>query len=167
MDHVIILHFGGSVSEQFELVGMRRQGLTFEKPPSFNELVVRVRAVMNVGCDLYLHGRYNMGGNKLIYVMLPLGSEDEWQLYKSCARHSGLKGAEVVTEIASLSGGEIIVHKIGVATEETIANPIAVEQPTQEEWQGVTHRVSLASELAKTNSEAPCSGYRSIWHLHV
>jgi hypothetical protein len=29
-----------------------------------------------------------------------------------------------------------------------------VEQWTQEEWQGATHRVSLGSELAKTNSEA-------------
>jgi hypothetical protein len=32
----------------------------FEKPPSFNELVGRVKADMNVGCDLCLHGRYNM-----------------------------------------------------------------------------------------------------------
>jgi hypothetical protein len=29
-----------------------------------------------------------------------------------------------------------------------------VEQPTQEEWQGCTHRVRLGSELAKINSEA-------------
>jgi hypothetical protein len=29
-------------------------------------------------------------------MMLPLGSKDEWQLYKSCASQSGLKGAEVV-----------------------------------------------------------------------
>jgi hypothetical protein len=78
MDRVILFHFCGSVSEQFELVGMRRQVLMFEKPPSFNDLVTRVRAVMNVGCDLRLHGRYDMGGNRPIYVMLPLGSEDEW-----------------------------------------------------------------------------------------
>jgi hypothetical protein len=32
---------------------------------------------MNVRCDVYLHGRYNMGGNRPIYVMLPLGFEDE------------------------------------------------------------------------------------------
>jgi hypothetical protein len=77
MDHVILLYFGGSVSEQFKLVGMRPHVLTFEKPPSFNELVSRVIAVMNVGCDLRLHGRYDMRGNRPIYVMLPLGSEDE------------------------------------------------------------------------------------------
>jgi hypothetical protein len=59
MDRVILLYFGGIVNEQFELVGMRRQVLTFEKPPSFNELVARVRAVMNIGCDLCLHGRYD------------------------------------------------------------------------------------------------------------
>jgi hypothetical protein len=29
MDRVILLHFGGSVTEQVELVGMRRQVLTF------------------------------------------------------------------------------------------------------------------------------------------
>jgi hypothetical protein len=72
MDRVILLQFGGSVNEQFDLVGMRPHMLTFENPPSFNELVARVRP---------------------IYMMLPLGSEDEWQLYKSCASQSGLKGA--------------------------------------------------------------------------
>jgi hypothetical protein len=128
--------------------------LTFEKPPSFNELVARVRAVMNVGCDLRLHRRYHMGGNRPIYVMLPIGSKDEWQLYKSCASQSWLKGAEVVAELTPLLGGEITVHETSVTTEDTIADPIVVEQPRQEEWQGVTHRVSLTRELAKTNSEA-------------
>jgi hypothetical protein len=61
MNHVIFLHFGGSVNDQFELVGMRLHVLTFEKPPSFNELVARVWTVMNVGCELRLHGRYDMG----------------------------------------------------------------------------------------------------------
>jgi hypothetical protein len=65
MDHVILLHFSGSGSEQFELVGMRPHVLTFENPLSFNELVARVRIVMNVGCDLKLHGRYDMGGGGL------------------------------------------------------------------------------------------------------
>jgi hypothetical protein len=64
-----------------------------------------------------------------------------------------LKGAEVVAEIAPLPVGEINVHETGVMTEKTIADPIVVDDPTQEEWQGVTHRVSLASELVKTNSE--------------
>jgi hypothetical protein len=41
---------------------MRPRVLTFENPSSFNELVARVRAVMNTGCDLCLHGRYDMGG---------------------------------------------------------------------------------------------------------
>jgi hypothetical protein len=61
MDYVVLLQFGGSVNEQFELVGMRPYVLTFENPPSFNELVARVRAVMNTGCDLRLHDRYDMG----------------------------------------------------------------------------------------------------------
>jgi hypothetical protein len=65
-----------------------------------------------------------------------------------------LKDAEIVVEIAPLSAGEINVHKTGVTTEETKADPIAVEQPCQEKLQGVTHRVSLASELVKTNYEA-------------
>jgi hypothetical protein len=77
MDRVILLHFGGSVTEQFELVGMRRQVLIFLNWPSFNDLVARVRAVINVGCDVRLHRSYDMSGNRPIYVMLPLGSEDE------------------------------------------------------------------------------------------
>jgi hypothetical protein len=77
MDCVILLQFGGSVNEQFELVGMRPHVLTFENPPSFNELVARVRADMNTGCDLCLHSRYNMGDNRPIYMMLYLGSEDK------------------------------------------------------------------------------------------
>jgi hypothetical protein len=77
MDRVILLHFGGSVSEQFELVGMRSHVLTFEKPSSFNEMVARDRTTMNVGCDLSLHRRYDMGENRPIYVMLPLGSKEE------------------------------------------------------------------------------------------
>jgi hypothetical protein len=77
MDRVILLQFGGSVNEQFELVGMRQHVLIFENLPSFNELVARVRAVMNTGCDLCLHGRYYMGGNRPIYTMLPLGSDAE------------------------------------------------------------------------------------------
>jgi hypothetical protein len=48
MDRVILLHFGGSVSEQFELVGMRPHVLIFAKQPSFDELVARVRAIMNI-----------------------------------------------------------------------------------------------------------------------
>jgi hypothetical protein len=64
MDRIILLHYGGTVSEQFELVGIRPYMLTFGKPPSFNELVTRVRGVMNVECELRLHGRYDMGGGQ-------------------------------------------------------------------------------------------------------
>jgi hypothetical protein len=74
---VILLYFGGLVSEQFELVGMISHVLTFGKSPSFDALVATVRAVMNVRCDLRLHEKYDMGGNRPIYVLLPLGSEDE------------------------------------------------------------------------------------------
>jgi hypothetical protein len=52
MDRVILLYFGGSVNEQFELVDMRPHVLTFEKPQSLNNLVARVRTVMNVGYDV-------------------------------------------------------------------------------------------------------------------
>jgi hypothetical protein len=46
------------------------------------------------------------------------------------------------------------VHETGVTTQETVADPITMEHPSQEEWQGVTHRVSVGSELVKTNSKA-------------
>jgi hypothetical protein len=62
MDRIILLQLGGSVNEQFELVGMRPHILMFENLPSFNELVARVKAVVNTRCDLRLHGRYDMGG---------------------------------------------------------------------------------------------------------
>jgi hypothetical protein len=75
-------------------------------------------------------------------------------LYKFCASQSGLKGVEVVVGIALLSIGEINVHETSMTIEETVADPIAVEHPNQEEWQGVIHRVSLGSELAKINSKA-------------
>jgi hypothetical protein len=65
-----------------------------------------------------------------------------------------LKGTEVVGVIAQLSTGEITVHEDGVTMKEIIADPITIEQPSQEELQGVIHMVSLASELAKTNSKA-------------
>jgi uncharacterized alkaline shock family protein YloU len=54
-------------------------------------------------------------------------------LYKYYASQFGLKGAEVVAEITPLSVGEINVHDTGVTTEETIADPIELEQPSQEE----------------------------------
>jgi hypothetical protein len=47
-----------------------------------------------------------MSGNRPIYVMIPLGSEDELWLYKSCASQSRLKGADVVAEIALLPDGD-------------------------------------------------------------
>jgi hypothetical protein len=54
-------------------------------------------------------------------------------MYKSCASESKLKGAEVVAEITPLCVGEINVHETGVTIEETIADAIAVEHPSQEE----------------------------------
>jgi hypothetical protein len=56
MNHVI---FYNSVDEQFELVSMRSH------------------VIINIGCDLRLHDMYDMRGNRPIYMMLPLGSEDE------------------------------------------------------------------------------------------
>jgi hypothetical protein len=44
-----------------------------------------------------------------------------------------LKGAEVVGVIALLFAGMITVHEDGVTIDETIADPIAIEQPSQEE----------------------------------
>jgi hypothetical protein len=55
-------------------------------------------------------------------------------MYKSCANQSGLKCVKVVVEIAPLRVGEINIHEMGVTTEETIVDPITVEQLSQEEW---------------------------------
>jgi hypothetical protein len=85
--------------------------------------------------------------------MLPLRFKEEWQLYKTCAMDSGLKGAEVVAECASLLDGEMTVHRTGMTIEEIIVDPIIVEVLSQEECQSVAHMISLESELVKTNSE--------------
>jgi hypothetical protein len=53
-----------------------------------------------------------------------------------------------------LPGSEITVQEIGVMTEEIVVDPIVVEQASQEELHGATHRVSLGSELVKTKFEA-------------
>jgi hypothetical protein len=50
-------------------------------------------------------------------MMLTLGSEDKWQLYKSCASQSELKGAEVVGVITLLFADDITMHEDGVTTE--------------------------------------------------
>jgi hypothetical protein len=63
-----------------------------------------------------------------------------------------LNGAEA--EIAPLPSGEITVQEMGVTTEEIVIDPITVEQVSQDELYGATHRISLESELAKTNYEA-------------
>jgi hypothetical protein len=47
--------------------------------------------------------------------------------------------------------GEMIMHGMGMITEEIIVDHIIVEVPSQEECQCVTHRVNLGSELAKAN----------------
>jgi hypothetical protein len=76
-----------------------------------------------------------------------------WKLYKSCARDSRLKGAKIVAEVVPLMGGEMLVQGTGM-TEEVIVDPIVVEQPSQDECQHVTQRVSLGSEMAKANPES-------------
>jgi hypothetical protein len=70
-------------------------------------------------------------------------------LYKSYVSESGLKGADVVAEVAPLPSGEMTVQETGVTTEEIVVDPITVEQESQEELHGATHRVSLGSELKK------------------
>jgi hypothetical protein len=86
--------------------------------------------------------------------MLPLRFKEEWQLYNTCAMDSGLKGAEVVAECASLLDGEMTVHRTGMTIEEIIVDLIIVEVLSQEECQSVAHMISLESELVKTNSES-------------
>jgi hypothetical protein len=75
-------------------------------------------------------------------------------MYKSCVSESGLKGAGVVEEIALLPSGEITVQEMGVPTKEIVVDRIAVQHASLEELHGATHRVSLGSELVKTNYEA-------------
>jgi hypothetical protein len=59
-------------------------------------------------------------------------------------------GEEVVAEMTTLPRSEMTVYKTGMTIEETIADNITMEQPSQEKY----HSVSLVSELVKTNSES-------------
>jgi hypothetical protein len=63
-----------------------------------------------------------------------------------------LKGADVVAELATFPRGEMTLHGTGMMTEAIIFDPIDVEQLSQDECHGVSHRVSLGSELVKANS---------------
>jgi hypothetical protein len=49
-------------------------------------------------------------------------------------------------------GGEMLVQGTGM-TEEVIADPIVLEQPSQDECHNVAHRVSLGSEMDKAHPE--------------
>jgi hypothetical protein len=56
-----------------------------------------------------------------------------------------LKDVEVVAEMTTLCGGEITVHETGLTTDETIADPITMEQPSQEIYSSAKARVSPQS----------------------
>jgi hypothetical protein len=73
MDRVILLYIVGSVNEQFELVGMRPHVLIFENPPSFNELVARVR----VAASSHRAHRGGEGSKARLQISAPDESEDE------------------------------------------------------------------------------------------
>jgi hypothetical protein len=80
--------------------------------------------------------------------MLPLESEDGWKFYETCARDSRLKGAEVVSEVVSLTGGEILVQGTSM-TKEVIADPIIVEQPSQNECHMLLIGLAWVARLLK------------------
>jgi hypothetical protein len=63
-------------------------------------------------------------------------------------------GEEVVAEMTPLPRSEMTVYKTSMTIEETIADNITMEQPSQKKYHSVTHRVSLGSELVKMNSES-------------
>jgi len=78
MDRNIVLFCGGSVNDGDSLVNMKRSVLNFSTAPCFNELMERVKGIMQDGCQFGLRGRYDAGTESRPYhVIVLLLSEDD------------------------------------------------------------------------------------------
>lgn len=84
MDRVVRVFSGGIVNEDNSFSKMKEQYARFETPQSFEELVARVRVLMNVDSnegELSLRGRVDSGKTRAHYMLYPTPNEDEWKFY--------------------------------------------------------------------------------------
>lgn len=71
MDCFVCVSYGGSVTKEDCLFkGMVDDLEMFDEPPSFNDLVLRLKGKFRG--DFTLHGRFYIGVNRTRYVIMPL-----------------------------------------------------------------------------------------------
>ena len=92
MERIVRVFYGGTVSTTGEIDKMREEVLKVGNAPCFDEIVARVRAVLNVdedGSYVTVRGRLDAGrGGRAHYVIMELASENDWKLYKECLNGS-------------------------------------------------------------------------------
>uniref|UniRef100_A0A0D9XP36 RING-type domain-containing protein n=1 Tax=Leersia perrieri TaxID=77586 RepID=A0A0D9XP36_9ORYZ len=104
MDRVVRVHFGGSVIKTSEgsckFVGMTVKSVVFVGRPSFEEVVGRVREILEFRKGkLNLKGRYDVGvGNVSHKQMLELNGQTEWDAYVEIVMGSQCRSLDVVAE---------------------------------------------------------------------
>ncbi|TVU26256.1 hypothetical protein EJB05_28793, partial [Eragrostis curvula] len=108
MDRVVRIFYGGTVNKDGEMVDMRDQVVPFVKAPMFSE--IETKAASFVGGRLRFRGRFDAGGGgRAHYVLLELGTEDMWLLYKECLKDAQVKIAEVIVDVVGRDGCAAIV----------------------------------------------------------
>ena len=104
MDRVVRVHFGGSVIETSEgsckFEGMTVKSVVFVGRPSFEEVVGRVREILEFRKgQLNLKGRYDVGvGNVSHKQMLELNGQTECDTYVDIVMGSQFRSLDVVAE---------------------------------------------------------------------
>ncbi|TVU05292.1 hypothetical protein EJB05_48450, partial [Eragrostis curvula] len=105
MDRVVRIFFGGTVNKNGELVGMSEEVVAFVKAPMFSEVETKAASCVGVGDGLRFRGRFDAGGGgRAHYVLLELGTEDSWLLYKECLKDAQVRIAEVIVDVAENDG---------------------------------------------------------------
>ena len=85
---------GGMVNEDSTFSNMREQYARFETPPSFGDLVDRLKVMMNVDSTesaITLRGRIDSGRGLAHYMLYPIPNEDS-----GCSIHNVLRNLKSV-----------------------------------------------------------------------
>ena len=102
MDRLVQLFSGGLVKENGEFEKMRQQIARFDRPPSFEEVFVRVRSMFRVGkeeSELLIRGRFDAGDKRAHYMLMSIDTEDDWMFYKELVKGSQVGCLELVVDV--------------------------------------------------------------------
>ncbi|TVU39713.1 hypothetical protein EJB05_13149, partial [Eragrostis curvula] len=110
MDRVVRIFYGGTVNKDGEMVDMRDEVVPFVKAPMFSEIETKAASFVGVRGGLRFRGRFDAGGGgRAHYVLLELGTEDMWLLYKECLKDAQVKIAEVIVDVVGRDGCAAII----------------------------------------------------------